>query len=384
MLRLVALVVLGTVSSAGVVTASPAANFASLRRLRFSPNGQYLLAQDDSKITVLTVQPFSALFRIPADSASLAEFTPDSRQIIFIRSVGHETRSALSTPTAHQVERWSISNHERTVSTPINGHPCPTEMLSPDGGVLVCVDSKGTLSFVEMSSGNTLFVDRDFGQMSTGYATSQSYDPSIYGDRTGRSGPDTTSFTTRLNPSSALIQFSPDGRFLAAFPSDLCYPIVWDLLQKKKVSLGGRLRVLRYVYFVFLTPDRVVTSDTIVMTGQTTTTATLWTFPQGRALSKFKVPLGRLFPAADEDFVVVRPYTHPFPIAPPYAALAPEGDFNGSPAGAVDVRPGQAIVGESPLLDVFGSYYVMAQPAGNVGLNERSKGLVSTVVLAAD
>ncbi len=142
--------------------------------------------------------------------------------------------------------------------------------------------------------------------------------------------------------------------------------------------------MLRYLYFIFLTPDRVVTSNTILMASQTATPATLWALPQGRALSKFKVPLGRLFPAADADFVIVRPFTPPIPIAPPYAGLAPEGDFNRSRAGAIDVRTGQAIVSEAPALDVFGSYYVMAQPNGDVGLYERGKGLQASASLRAD
>jgi len=46
--------------------------------VRFSPDGQYILAQEDFRITVLTQRPFRALFRIPAEGPSPAEFTPDS------------------------------------------------------------------------------------------------------------------------------------------------------------------------------------------------------------------------------------------------------------------------------------------------------------------
>ena len=38
-----------------------------LRQLRFSPNGEYVLGQDDFFVTVLTSQPFAILFRIPAE-----------------------------------------------------------------------------------------------------------------------------------------------------------------------------------------------------------------------------------------------------------------------------------------------------------------------------
>src|SRR5260370_41706924 len=58
----------------------------SLRHLRFSPDGRYVLAQDHKTVTVLTVQPLAVLFRAPAQDATLADFTPDSQQILFATS----------------------------------------------------------------------------------------------------------------------------------------------------------------------------------------------------------------------------------------------------------------------------------------------------------
>jgi hypothetical protein len=58
----------------------------TLRQLRFSPDGRYVLAQDDSRITVLTLQPFAVLFQAPGEKADTAQFTPDSRQVVFITS----------------------------------------------------------------------------------------------------------------------------------------------------------------------------------------------------------------------------------------------------------------------------------------------------------
>src|SRR5215475_7608474 len=51
--------------------------------LRFSPDGKYILAQDDSGISVLTREPFRSVFRIDAPEANEAQFTPDSQSIVF-------------------------------------------------------------------------------------------------------------------------------------------------------------------------------------------------------------------------------------------------------------------------------------------------------------
>ena len=48
----------------------------TVRQLQFSPDGRYLLAQDDSGIIVLTIEPLRILFRIPAANATLGHFTP--------------------------------------------------------------------------------------------------------------------------------------------------------------------------------------------------------------------------------------------------------------------------------------------------------------------
>ena len=57
-----------------------------LTGLKFSPNGRYVLAQDDFGITVLSVQPFAVLFRIPARDAEHAGFTADSKEVVFVNA----------------------------------------------------------------------------------------------------------------------------------------------------------------------------------------------------------------------------------------------------------------------------------------------------------
>ncbi|HXN46844.1 MAG TPA: WD40 repeat domain-containing protein, partial [Bryobacteraceae bacterium] len=126
-----------------------------LAQLRFSPDGRYILAQDASGVTVLTVQPFAVYFRIPAGDADPAQFTPDSQQIVFVSSA---TSVRLASPgNSGHLERWNIADHSRVAFTEIRLHGCDTKELSPDGLVLACVDSRGTLRLLDIASGGTIF-----------------------------------------------------------------------------------------------------------------------------------------------------------------------------------------------------------------------------------
>jgi hypothetical protein len=73
----------------------------SIRQLRFSPDGRYALAQDDAVVTVLTLEPFAILFQIPTHYATDAQFTPDSRSVVFASSVSRvdSRKIVLASPT---------------------------------------------------------------------------------------------------------------------------------------------------------------------------------------------------------------------------------------------------------------------------------------------
>ena len=82
-----------------VLASAPAAPASWLRQLRLSPDGQHVLPQDDAEITVLTVRPFEILFRIPAENATLAQFTPEAeayRGAMALPSSRCELRSGAS------------------------------------------------------------------------------------------------------------------------------------------------------------------------------------------------------------------------------------------------------------------------------------------------
>jgi hypothetical protein len=335
-------------------------------RVRFSPDGQYVLAQDGSWITVLTERPFRALFRIPAHDASPAEFTPDSRQVLFVSSVASVQLASPSSP-AH-AERWSIGDRARVGFAEIRLHGCDTKALSPDGLVLACVDFGGTLRLLDVTSGETIFEKKGFGKPIVLWVEPQWRDP--------------LDLFPRLelgDPGRAKIDFSPDGRFVMAMPVNVDGPTVaLDLHTRRTVSLRGYIRKLdrsfQYSDFAFVGPDRVVLSRTVV--GPRTTTAALVAFPSGRVLSRPKLPPGPLLRASDPRFVLTHP-CGPFPRGVPY-------DPAGKRTCAAEFSTGQLTVSRTPALDVFSDHYVAESANGEIGLYERGKpGAVATVRLDA-
>jgi len=364
---------------AALLALAPAAGSAppqsdTLRQLRFSPDGKYVLAQNASEITILSVRPLAVLSRIPAEFASNAQFTPDSLQILFMRSLARADRRAavgqervLLIRSASLVERWRVADGTRVDSREIKGVRCATARLSPDGRTLACEDSEGTLRLIDVASVETLFEKRNFVRLFPIY----NFNPD------GSIDVPNGQFTGELGHVS--MDLSPDGRFLVASPSGGDgKALAWDLQERRAVGLTGRLREI--TGSIFLWPHRLL----ILQSGskQGVGTAELVAFPSTEILSKFKVPVGPLFRTADPDFVLVRPFglaaaTNAFFAVKPLNTGGPDARR----AAVAELATGEVIISKTPALDVLGRYYVAEPFAGAVGLYERGKGLQATVAL---
>jgi WD40 repeat protein len=212
----------------------------SLRLLRFSPDGRYILAQDNSGIWALTVDPLVVLFRIPVQFAGDAQFTPDSLAITFVSSLAGADRQpvigrerTLLVRSAPRVERWTIASGTRADSKEIKGLRCETEQLSPDGGTLACDDTEGTLRIVDVGSGNVLFEKKDFVKLV----------PLYHYNADGSVDLPNGQFLGDLGQTS--VDFSPDGRFLLARPTGgEGKALAWDLPERRVVDLAEKLRTI--------------------------------------------------------------------------------------------------------------------------------------------
>jgi hypothetical protein len=306
----------------------------------------------------------AVLFRIPAELAGFAQFTPDSMEIVFVTS---PTRLDRQPPVARQralltrlpptVERWRVADQFR-VDSPGIPAGCGTQALSPDGRTLVCEDFEGTLRLIDVASGDAFFEKKQFVRLVPLY---DALPNGIIDLPNGQSWGDL---------GEACVHFSPDGRFLLADPcGGEGRKLAYDLHGMSEVSLGPGIGRTMHGNCVFVSPDRLLFPYHFA---KGKATARILAFPSGRVVSKSTIPSGPLFPAAGPGFVLIRPFgRHAFPGGP--GALR---------AAAVELSTGQVIISETSALDVFGRYYVAEPSAGAVGLYERGKGLQATVALS--
>src|SRR5207302_856828 len=108
-----------------------------LAHIQFSPDGRYMLAQDESSIFVLTREPLAALFRIGAPGAQAAQFSPDSKAVVFYDK---ELR----------VEKWDVASKQRTKMEQLTIPDCLQSELSHSGETLACVDYDYGLRIVDV------------------------------------------------------------------------------------------------------------------------------------------------------------------------------------------------------------------------------------------
>jgi len=323
------------------------------RQLRFSHDGRYILAQDDSGIALLSVRPFSVLFHHWAENVSMAGFTPDSRQVWFVNTLRDVVSQQFGFgASSSYVERWSVDEQTRKDIKEIPLRACESYALSPDTRVLACVDSLGTLRIIDVDSGNTLFEKKKFGRTLI-FQNDAMVTVGIWDDL-----------------GSARIVFSQDARFVIAAPLRARgSTVAWDLRVRAQVKLIGGLRKLeRRYFFESVAPDEVMISPYLL--GPKIVNATLVDFPSGRVLLQLKLPPGHLLPAADPAYVLIRPFGQLARDSDPVQKIA-----------AVEYRTGQVIISDAQALDVFGDHYVTELKDGTVGLYERGKGVQATVAI---
>ncbi|HXT64967.1 MAG TPA: M48 family metalloprotease [Pyrinomonadaceae bacterium] len=315
--------------------------------LRFSPNGNYILAQDDAGINVLTRDPFKLLFRIetPFD-AYYANFSPDSQMVVFYSD-------------NLRVERWSVAEQKSIDVTEVVIHRgCLQTKVSPDGKLLACLTPDFELRLYNITSGDIVWRKKDF--YSIDYSR---YLMIIAALQVAKAN------AGDLNLRLINMQFSLDGRFFAAG----CFSTwmyrrtnsgtvaeVVDTNNFAKVPIPDFVKKLIAGGFTFMDGNRLAGINR-----ENVKKSAVVKFPTGELISELELWRPGLAATTSGDYLLIRPIKD-------YAL------------GVMDINTGKITkVNERGALDIFDQFLVAELRNGEIGLYKLDKNeLVRRAVLS--
>jgi len=286
-------------------------------QVRFSPDGRYLLAQDDSTVYVLSREPLSWLFSIDAPDAEAAQFTPDSQAVVF-------------TTEGLRVERWSIAERRHTATQEVVAREgCIQSLLAPDGKALACLTPEFDLQLLDVVSGDRIFAKKQF--FTPGFAeVFRIYVSRALGVRT---------------PPLVALAFSPDAHYLLATHGYTAIAV--DVPKRAPVSLPGHLRDLTSHYFAFIGPDRIAGVNF-----DHPDKSEVLSFPDGHAISRVTVGRQRIAAATHGDYLILRP-------------------LQNYPVGVMDLKTNTPLfASKEPTLDIYDAVYAHAEIDGSVSIGD--------------
>jgi len=290
-----------------------------ITNLRFSPDGRYVLAQDDSSVFVLSRSPFALLYRFDAADAHPAQFTPGSKSIVF------DTHGL-------RVEQWDIAAQKRTAVHELTQRGCIQTRLSPDGTALACLDGDYNLILISVDTGDKLFEKKQFIG-SNPLALGQFLLTMLFARISGQ------------EPEYAQLQFSPDAHYFVAASGD--NRIAVDLGTHSPVPLHGNFGGTNLQGpFAFVTPDRLVA----VNENDPKNSAVLH-FPDGNVIDRLILGDRDLFGVTHGNYAIVRP-------------------VNNGQAGVLDLgkKIFPIITKLSPAIDVYDNTLVVERGTGELAL----------------
>ncbi len=254
-----------------------------LQRVRFSRDGKYLFAQDESSIFVLQHDPLKFLFRFDADDAMPAEWSPDSTKIVFY------------TPKLH-IEEWSV-DQQKLVSAHeiVLKDQCIQMALSPDGRTLACVIAGEPSSMSGIVPFNLSLIDTESGQ-------------SIYQKNNFVTATTYNVWTWALRHEVGLA----DDPFFSAISQDGNYLVIgvdtgklaFDLRTRTPIKLGGDFD--HYVSGAFAFEEQAIVGVSVMSPKD----SGWFSFPDGKRLGKVAMNLATLNSVSKGDFLVGRGGEH--------------------------------------------------------------------------
>lgn len=249
-----------------------------LSRVVFSPNGAYILAQDESAIHVLSRSPLKRLFSIDALRAEPAHFSPDSSKVVFHY---HTMR----------VERWDIASAKReSYHELVDYDGCPQTSLSPDGNIFICINSAPTGVWLKLSDVDTGKIFYENKSFSVGSAS----DIIVRG-------------ASRYH--IATIAFAQDGNTMLVASG--VHAMAFDLKHREPIALGSGFSELIEGRIAFIDSNELAYDcDRGAKSGTAADTFKICVakFPEGTLLSTFKIGYQWLEPVSHGSRVLIGPF----------------------------------------------------------------------------
>jgi hypothetical protein len=294
-----------------------------LERLRYSRDGRYILAQDESSISVLTREPFHQIFRFDAEKALPAEFSPDSQRIVF------------HTPGLH-TEEWNVKDQKLVAAhEPIARKDCVQTKISPDGRTLFC--------FSIRQQDEDLVLDVDLLDASTGQSVLAK--KGVY--TLSRNNlyelllAERYSLPVNIVPSS----FSADGNIVIL--SDYSDKVAFDLRTREQIPLGGGLKGGINGAYAFLGNNKVFGVNTFTNHG-----TGVFSFPDGKQLQTISFVANALESVSSGNYVL-------------------SYDVNEYAVGLADLSAAKFILAsKAPSMDVYDSVVLNENADGSVVLHK--------------
>jgi hypothetical protein len=320
-----------------------------ITHIRFSPDGRFVLAQDDSGINVLSREPFAPLFRIEVADAYNANFTPDSKEVVFYTD-------------NLRVERWSVAEQKMLdAKEVVVRRGCMQTSLSPDGKYLACLSPNPPyfdLNLINVQTGETALQKKEF------------YSPNFFQilmiiDALGSRG---RGDSTDIGLELVRMGFSTDARYFMAgyLGHDHMNPNLksWvgeavDLNTFAKVSIPDSMKKLIAGGFTFIGNDRIAAVNI-----EDYRKSAILTFPKGELVAEYPMR-GRLEAPTLGNYLLIRPIK----------------DFA---LGVMNLDTKVIFkANKQPALDIYGDIFVAEMRNGELGLYRMEKNeVVATALLS--
>lgn len=258
-----------------------------LTTIKISPDGQYILAEDQSAIQILSRKDKKPLFQIETRGARSAQFTRDSKGVTFY---------SLDIFTEPRVEVWDIAEQQRRSIHELHViKGCNQAAVSPDGRYFACVSPGDPayaiaglpfdLRLINVETGDTILEKRTFFSADAFSALFHLLSAVEHG--------------SELEVGS--MRFSPDSKYFLFGRRDTT--LAYNMETGEKLNLPGKIKDIMQVDFSFLDNDRM-----IGVAGGKGDKGAVVKFPSGEVVySNLAMGLAHVNGVTKGDFAVIYP-----------------------------------------------------------------------------